>query len=206
MITSIVDYPTQVSRVEGCDCGGVCGLAPIRTNTPLQKSTLARITTPCLDLVPNPNTTIRVSNSATSIIASSRFRSAITTISTTCNRVTTSTPLQSVVAASKGTANTVTLAHRQHRVCSMGDFFLLLILISVAALSLAQNADVPPVVHRAAVLWPDADWPAEMASLPIGNGDTSGQAWVRFAVQGRSGCIHNESGDMHTGLRLCAAR
>jgi len=89
----------------------------------------------------------------------------------------------------------------------MGDFFLLLVLVSVAALSLAQNAaDVPPVVHRAAVLWPDADWPAEMASLPIGNGDTSGQAWVSLAVHERSGCIHNESGDMHTGLRLCAAR
>jgi hypothetical protein len=44
--------------------------------------------------------------------------------------------------------------------------------------TLLAAAAIPDVVHRAAVSWPDADWPAEMGSMPLGNGDVSGQAWV----------------------------
>ena len=54
--------------------------------------------------------------------------------------------------------------------------------LSTAALSLLVTATAaaapPPVVHRAAVSWADADWPAEMGSLPLGNGDVSANAWV----------------------------
>ena len=54
-------------------------------------------------------------------------------------------------------------------------------LAALAALAAAQVPSVPPVVHRAEVVWPDADWPGEMASLPLGNGDVSAQAWIERA-------------------------
>ena len=60
-------------------------------------------------------------------------------------------------------------------------------LAALAALAAAQAPSVPPVVHRAEVVWPDADWPGEMASLPLGNGDVSAQAWVARASGDLSG-------------------
>ena len=40
------------------------------------------------------------------------------------------------------------------------------------------EAAAPTAVDRSAVSWPDADWPAEMGSLPLGNGDVSSNVWV----------------------------
>ena len=34
------------------------------------------------------------------------------------------------------------------------------------------------VLANASVVWEDADWPFEYGSMPFGNGDVSGQAWV----------------------------
>eukprot|EP01043_Picozoa_sp_COSAG02_P003493 COSAG02_NODE_85_length_39411_cov_50.018493_20_plen_63_part_00 len=43
---------------------------------------------------------------------------------------------------------------------------------------------VPHVVERAAVAWFDADWPAELGSMPLGNGDVS--------ANGACECVHAE--------------
>ena len=37
---------------------------------------------------------------------------------------------------------------------------------------------MPSVVQRSTVVWPDADWPAELGSMPLGNGDVSANTWV----------------------------
>ena len=54
----------------------------------------------------------------------------------------------------------------------------LLLLLALLALSINAAAAVPDVVRRAAVTWRDADWPAELGSLPLGNGDVSANAWI----------------------------
>lgn len=36
----------------------------------------------------------------------------------------------------------------------------------------------PSIVRRSAVAWTDADWPAELGSMPLGNGDVSANVWV----------------------------
>ena len=57
---------------------------------------------------------------------------------------------------------------------------LLLLLLQQRRASAADAAPPPPpaAVVNAAVSWPDADWPGEMGSLPLGNGDVAAQCWV----------------------------
>ena len=55
---------------------------------------------------------------------------------------------------------------------------MLAALTAPAAAASAAGTSVPDVVRRAAVTWRDADWPAELGSLPLGNGDVSANAWV----------------------------
>ena len=51
---------------------------------------------------------------------------------------------------------------------------------AAAALLAVSSATVsiPQPVLDAAVSWPDADWPAELGSLPLGSGDVSANAWI----------------------------
>ena len=51
-------------------------------------------------------------------------------------------------------------------------------LLALAAASSAAAAAAPAVIQRAAVTWHDADWPAELGSMPLGNGDVSANAWI----------------------------
>ena len=46
-------------------------------------------------------------------------------------------------------------------------------LVHVAAAVAAGAARAPSAVERSAVEWFDADWPAELGSMPLGNGDVS---------------------------------
>ena len=51
-------------------------------------------------------------------------------------------------------------------------------LATTAPAAAATAAPLPSVVQRAAVTWHDADWPAELGTMPLGNGDVSANAWV----------------------------
>ena len=57
--------------------------------------------------------------------------------------------------------------------------------LAVAVLGLlvaATCAAVPSVVQRASVSWPDANWPGELGSVPLGNGDVAGNVWIDQAT------------------------
>ena len=49
----------------------------------------------------------------------------------------------------------------------------------LAALLMATAcATVPSVVQQASVSWADANWPGELGSLPLGNGDVASNVWI----------------------------